>query len=150
LHYKDWSCTDDTPLRHHQDSRHRSPPWSPVLLSRALRFIRTAIDIGCVEAGIDARFEPYGGSDPLAYVVSLNLKRWHLDESQRAMVAVRIANVRQGARTELQLKTEPPCCSTLASVRFSAPADVIIQPRLTIVAMAITPNSTDDLNKRVF
>jgi hypothetical protein len=71
---------------------------------------------------------------------------WHLDESQRAMVA----NVRQGARTELQLKTKPPCCSTLASVRFSAPADVIIQPRLTIVAMAITPNSTDDLNKRGF
>jgi DNA N-6-adenine-methyltransferase (Dam) len=56
----------------------------------------------CVAAGVDARFETYAGPDPLAYVISLNLRRRHLDESQRGMVAAKIANMRQGTRTDLQ------------------------------------------------
>ena len=39
----------------------------------------------CLAAGIDPTFTAYTGDDPISYVISLNLRRRHLDESQRAM-----------------------------------------------------------------
>lgn len=45
----------------------------------------------CVRKGIDQRVEHYRGADPLGFVISKNLHRRHLTESQRAMVAANIA-----------------------------------------------------------
>jgi N6-adenosine-specific RNA methylase IME4/ParB-like chromosome segregation protein Spo0J len=50
----------------------------------------------CLKAGVQHRAMRYRGSDPLAFVVSKNLHRRHLDESQRAMVAAKLANLRLG------------------------------------------------------
>jgi N6-adenosine-specific RNA methylase IME4/ParB-like chromosome segregation protein Spo0J len=55
----------------------------------------------CMAADIEPVFRPFPGEDPLAFVISLNLKRRHLNESQRAMVASKLATLRQGARTDL-------------------------------------------------
>lgn len=50
----------------------------------------------CDRLGIEATFRQYEGDDPVAFVLSENLHRRHLNESQRAMVAARIATLRHG------------------------------------------------------
>jgi len=44
----------------------------------------------------------YRDNDPLAFIISMNVKRRHLDESQRSLIASRLANMRLGERTDLQ------------------------------------------------
>ena len=55
----------------------------------------------CMEAGIRPVFEQYTGDDPLGNVLSANLHRRHLTESQIGMVASALATMRQGARTDI-------------------------------------------------
>lgn len=51
----------------------------------------------CELAGVGPTFIEYDGTDPLGFVLSMNLVRRHLNESQRAMVASRIAALPVGA-----------------------------------------------------
>jgi hypothetical protein len=51
----------------------------------------------CVLKGIEPRIVEYPGIDPLGFVISMNLKRRHLDASQRAMVLAGIANLPKGS-----------------------------------------------------
>jgi N6-adenosine-specific RNA methylase IME4 len=63
---------------------------------------RAALAAGIAITGKDIRqFDPKKDGDPLAFVISKNLQRRMLDESQRAMVAAKLANMRQGERTDL-------------------------------------------------
>jgi hypothetical protein len=55
----------------------------------------------CVAAGIQPDVVSYRGDDPVAYVISANLRRRHLDESQRAMVAAKLATLSDGQRGDL-------------------------------------------------
>lgn len=50
----------------------------------------------CLEAKVSPRWEQFSGSDPLAFVVSHNLHRRHLNASQRAIVAAQLANIAHG------------------------------------------------------
>ena len=58
-------------------------------------------DRACRLAAVPPAYRVYDGDDPTAFIVSLNLHRRHLSESQRAMVAARLATMRQGERTDL-------------------------------------------------
>ena len=56
----------------------------------------------CQEAGVEPRFQKYIGQPDsiLAFVLSLNLHRRHLNESQRSMVAARAATMGKGRPSE--------------------------------------------------
>ena len=50
----------------------------------------------CIEVDIKPRYEQFKGDDPLAFVLSENLHRRHLTISQRAALAVEVANMTDG------------------------------------------------------
>lgn len=54
------------------------------------------------EAEVTCAVREYKGDTPTEFVISLNLHRRHLDESQRGMVAAKLANMGQGQRTDIE------------------------------------------------
>lgn len=52
--------------------------------------------LACKIAGVEPKTVPYDGDDALGFVISRNLRRRHLDTSQRAMIAADITNLRRG------------------------------------------------------
>jgi len=53
-------------------------------------------DMVCQELGIEPDTVEFTGDDPLEFVLSKNLHRRHLNESQRAMIASELANMCRG------------------------------------------------------
>jgi hypothetical protein len=49
-----------------------------------------------LEVNVDCPTREYKGDNPLQFVISLNLKRRHLNTSQRAMVAEQLATLQHG------------------------------------------------------
>ena len=43
----------------------------------------------CAELNIEPKFSEYKGTSPISFVVSLNLKRRHLDASQQAVIVLK-------------------------------------------------------------
>jgi len=58
----------------------------------------------CQRLGIEPDTIEYIGGDPVAFVLSKNLHRRHLTESQRAMVAERLANMQRGGTRQQECR----------------------------------------------
>lgn len=85
----------------------------------------------CQVANIQPRFKPFVGSDEqaLSWVVSANVHRRHLTDSQKAMAAARISNLRHGQRADQHPQEVPIGTSskmTGASVRSTKRARKVI------------------------
>jgi ParB-like chromosome segregation protein Spo0J len=97
----------------------------------------------CIEAAVKPRFIEFDGSVPLInFIVSLNLHRRHLDTGQRSMVAAKLANMRQGERTDLL-----PDGERLSQEQASALLNV--SPRSTARARTILQDGDPELSKAV-
>jgi len=85
----------------------------------------------CVLAEIEPRFEEYTGDNPLAFVISENIARRHLNESQRAMCAARLANMgegRPGKTTPIGVVSQPASAELLnVSCRSVQRANTVIE-----------------------
>jgi ParB-like chromosome segregation protein Spo0J len=57
----------------------------------------------CLQAGVAVRTQVFDGGDPVAFIISANLHRRHLDESQRAMVADMLATLTLGSNQHAQI-----------------------------------------------
>lgn len=67
-----------------------------VILSEGLR---TAAILGTLLGDVNSAARKYTGNDTTGFVVSLNLYRRHLTESQRAAAAAKLANLALGGRS---------------------------------------------------
>ena len=72
-------------------------------------------DRACRLAAVPPAYRVYDGGDPTAFIVSLNLHRRHLSESQRAMVAARLVNIRHGDVGRKREALEGQICLSNAS-----------------------------------
>lgn len=92
------------------------------------------------DAGVQPCFTDFGGSDPVGYVLRANVLRRHLTESQRAMVAAKLANMAQGERTDLQ-----PSANLQKVSRGDAAKMLKVSPRLVASAAAVQADGTPEL-----
>jgi hypothetical protein len=71
----------------------------------------------------DLMFTEYKGPDPIAYVISANVKPRHLDVGQRSMIAAELATMRQGERTDKDPSSNSKSTETAAK-------ELNVSPRL--------------------
>lgn len=83
----------------------------------------------CMEIGIRPDFVNYEGDDPLGFVASMNFHRRHLNLSQRAMIAAKLADSKPGGD-----RTKPQNCG-LSHGR--AAAQFKVSKRLVDLASAL-------------
>ncbi len=76
----------------------------------------------CVVAEIEPTYTDYNGKDPLAFVISKNLHRRHLNESQRAMIAANVANLPKHLH---KTDTEISVSQQDAAQMFSVSSDLV-------------------------
>lgn len=94
------------------------------------------------QLGIEYPRVEYQGDDPLGFVISHNLKRRHLTESQRAMVATKLAKMPLGANQHTQGSENLPTQSDAAKM-------LNVSDRSIRTAKQVAEQGTPELAKAV-
>ena len=94
----------------------------------------------CAMAGVAPRFRDFAGDDALAFVLSLNLTRRHLNESQRAMVAARLETMKQG---------RPAKDANLHLSRGEAAERLHVAPRTVAHAAVVRDQASPEIRRAV-
>ena len=113
----------------------------------------------CSQLGIACASREYDGTDVRGFVVSLNLRRRHLSESQRGMVAANLANLANGERaTFANLQSTPPVTQAEAAgmlnvsprtvaaavkVRDEAPPEVVEAVQRGVISVSLAAEVAD-------
>lgn len=99
----------------------------------------------CVQAGIEPQFVLVpDGTDLNALVISLNLRRRHLSESQRAMVAARLETLGQGQRASSARDANLHVCT-----RDEAAQMLAVSPRSVANAAKVQTDGVPELTVAV-
>jgi hypothetical protein len=89
----------------------------------------------CQIAGVEPWYAVYAGDDPVGFIISSNLKRRQLNESQRALIATRLATLARGQHQAAGDKAERCAPSQTQMCKF---AD--LDPAITQAAAAAALN----------
>lgn len=113
----------------------------------------------CAAAGIDVPghlinyFKPEVHGDPLAFVISKNLKRRHLDESQRAFVAAKLANIGHGGDRSSEQAANLPLETAESKPAAVTQADAArllnVSPRSVRSAKVVQETGTPEIQRAV-
>lgn len=100
----------------------------------------------CSLLGKKPKFNEFSGSekDALAYVLSANLRRRHLTDSQRGMVAAEMANTGRGKPNSANLQIMEPLIS-----QAKAAEAVSVSTRTVAAAAAVKNTGIDELTEAV-
>lgn len=82
----------------------------------------------CREAGIEPRVQQFSGKDPISFVMDHNIHRRHLNESQRAMIAAKLATMRLGDNQHMKEGVE----TSTPSVPAARAAEMLNVDRHTV------------------
>lgn len=101
----------------------------------------------CSQIGIEPRFREWNGEGSLvSFVVSLNLKRRHLNESQRAMVAQRLSTFKFGQNQHTSVEGTQIC----EPVSQSDAAKLLnVSPRIVSSAKKVADKGVPELIEKV-
>ena len=79
--------------------------------------------LACERNRIEPKYRPFTGDDPIAFVISANLRRRHLNTSQRSMIAAKLATMQEG-RPSKTSSNEPVSIQQAAKALHVSPASV--------------------------
>jgi 16S rRNA G966 N2-methylase RsmD len=107
----------------------------------------------CLAVGVELRYREYTGDDPVGFVVSLNLNRRHLNESQRAVIAARIANMTKRDAGRIGGKSNREATANLqllknGKIEVSTAAELLnVSPRLVATVKAVERDAPELIKK---